>query len=113
MGRIFIDLPSFEGRKVLIKNLLKKMHNSISNRELDKIVHQTDGFSGSDLTLLCKDAAMGPLRELGTRVTDIPLESIRPVNMKDFTNSLTEIRPSTSPENLQHLKEWNNTFGSV
>ena len=43
-----------------------------------------------DLTLLCKDAAMGPLRELGTRVTDIPLESIRPVNMKDFTNSLTE-----------------------
>ncbi len=34
----------------------------MSEKELDQIAALTDGYSGSDLTNLAKDAALGPIR---------------------------------------------------
>ena len=36
----------------------------ISRGEIDVIVKQTEGYSGADVTNLCKDAALGPIRSL-------------------------------------------------
>lgn len=35
-----------------------------SGLDYGAVAATTDGFSGSDITLLCKEAAMGPLRRL-------------------------------------------------
>jgi spastin len=34
----------------------------LSQEELDKLASDTEGYSGSDLTGLAKDAALGPIR---------------------------------------------------
>lgn len=34
----------------------------MSDKELNKIAELTEGYSGSDLTNLAKDAALGPIR---------------------------------------------------
>jgi katanin p60 ATPase-containing subunit A1 len=36
----------------------------------DLLVERTEGFSGSDIRLLCKEAAMQPLRRLMTLLED-------------------------------------------
>lgn len=69
------------------------------------------GFSGSDITALAKDAAMGPLRNLGEDLLHIPMEKISPISFKDFEASLLSIRPSVNQDGLDRYDEWAKNFG--
>ena len=69
------------------------------------------GFSGSDVTALAKDAAMGPLRSLGEKLLHMSPEDIRPIGMEDFEASLVTIRPSVSRQGLKDYEEWAREFG--
>jgi SpoVK/Ycf46/Vps4 family AAA+-type ATPase len=69
------------------------------------------GFSGSDITALAKDAAMGPLRSLGEALLYMPMEQIRPIQFRDFEASLVNIRPSVSKQGLKEFEDWAEEFG--
>ena len=69
------------------------------------------GFSGSDITALAKDAAMGPLRSLGEELLYMSMDEIRPINFDDFEASLMNIRPSVSKQGLHEFEDWANEFG--
>lgn len=69
------------------------------------------GFSGSDITALAKDAAMGPLRNLGEALLHTPMDQIRAIRFSDFEASLFAIRPSVSREGLKAYEEWAKNFG--
>ena len=71
----------------------------------------TTGFSGSDITALAKDAAMGPLRNLGEALLHTPKDQICPIRFKDFEASLNSIRPSISRGGLKEYEEWAREFG--
>ena len=69
------------------------------------------GFSGSDITALAKDAAMGPLRALGEALLHMSMDDIRPIQFSDFKASLTNIRPSVSKQGLKEFEDWAKEFG--
>ena len=69
------------------------------------------GFSGSDITALAKDAAMGPLRNLGAALLYTPMDQIQPINFSDFEASLVNIRPSVSKQGLKEFEDWAREFG--
>uniref|UniRef100_A0A3P9DDE9 microtubule-severing ATPase n=1 Tax=Maylandia zebra TaxID=106582 RepID=A0A3P9DDE9_9CICH len=56
-------------RFTLLKNLLGTHGSPLSQNELSCLAKVTAGYSGSDLTALAKDAALGPIRELGPVVS--------------------------------------------
>ena len=55
-------MPELNTRKFLLAKLLYRHHSPLSAREIDRLARLTDGYSGSDLTSLAKDAALGPIR---------------------------------------------------
>ncbi|KAJ0066769.1 hypothetical protein NL108_002315, partial [Boleophthalmus pectinirostris] len=63
--RVYVALPDEETRALLLQNLLSKHGNPLTKSELSYLAKKTQGYSGSDLTSLAKDAALGPIRELG------------------------------------------------
>lgn len=69
------------------------------------------GYSGSDITALAKDAAMGPLRSLGEALLHMDMEQIPPISIDDFKASLVNIRPSVSQEGLKKFEDWAQEFG--
>ena len=69
------------------------------------------GFSGSDITALAKDAAMGPLRSLGEALLTMSMDDIRPMRFSDFEASLVNIRPSVSKQGLQEFEDWAREYG--
>lgn len=110
--RQYIPLPEGKTRKAQFQNLLKYQIHNLDEDDLHVLVKLTKGFSGSDITSLAKDAAMGPLRELGESLLDIPTSNIRPVELYDFKNSLEYIKPSVSQRGLRKYEKWAEEFGS-
>lgn len=112
--RVYVALPDEETRFILMKNLLGKHSNPLSKKELTQLAKLTAGYSGSDLTSLAKDAALGPIRELGPeQVRKMAASEMRNIRMKDFEDSLKRIKPSVSPATLNMYTKWNADFGDT
>ncbi|KAK1440949.1 hypothetical protein QVD17_06784 [Tagetes erecta] len=114
--RLYIPLPSSEARAWIIRNLLMKDGLfELSTEDIDAICNLTEGYSGSDMKNLVKDASMGPLREAmrDTKISELKKEDMRPVALKDFEDALQEVRPSVSVNELGTYEDWNKQFGSL
>ncbi|KAJ4312271.1 hypothetical protein N0V94_007537 [Neodidymelliopsis sp. IMI 364377] len=109
--RQYIPLPEDFVRKQQVKTLLSHQKHDLSDKDLDRLVSLTDGFSGSDITALAKDAAMGPLRSLGESLLTMTMDEIRPMRFQDFQASLRTIRPSVSKQGLKEFEDWAREFG--
>ena len=109
--RQYIPLPEDFVRKQQVKTLLGHQKHDLSERDLDRLIALTDGFSGSDITALAKDAAMGPLRSLGESLLTMTMDEIRPIRFEDFKNSMRTIRPSVSKQGLKEFEDWSREFG--
>ncbi|UJR37537.1 hypothetical protein I4U23_030239 [Adineta vaga] len=110
--RIYIQLPDSQTRKHLLKHLLNKQEHSLTSSDFDWIAQETDGYSGSDLTALAKDAAMGPVRELRVdELKKLSVSRIRPISRQDFVQALRKIRASVTSSTLDKYIQWNRTFG--
>ncbi|KAM0935885.1 putative microtubule-severing ATPase [Dioscorea sansibarensis] len=114
--RLYIPLPS-AARAWIIRNLLEKDGLfKLSEEDTVAICRLTEGYSGSDMKNLVKDASMGPLREAlrqGIEITKLQKEDMRPVTLQDFENALQEVRPSVSSNELNTYEDWNRQFGSL
>ncbi|CAG2181401.1 unnamed protein product [Oppiella nova] len=112
--RIYISLPDYETRITLLEKLMRKQNNPLSRRELGQLAAQTEGYSGSDLTNLAKDAALGPIREMEIeQVKHCNPNRMRPINVDDFKQSLKRIRKSVADSTLQQYYDWNQQFGDI
>uniref|UniRef100_A0A6Q2YPU1 microtubule-severing ATPase n=1 Tax=Esox lucius TaxID=8010 RepID=A0A6Q2YPU1_ESOLU len=112
--RVYVALPTEETRLKLLGNLLGKHGNPLNHKELAHLAKRTGGYSGSDLTSLAKDAALGPIRELGPeQVRNMAASDMRNIRYKDFEDSLKRIKPSVSPTTLDLYVRWNTEYGDT
>ncbi|KAE8655683.1 Katanin p60 ATPase-containing subunit A1 [Hibiscus syriacus] len=59
--RIYIPLPNFESRKELIRINLKTVEVA-ADVDIDEVARRTEGYSGDDLTNVCRDASLNGMR---------------------------------------------------
>eukprot|EP01134_Creolimax_fragrantissima_P004400 CFRG4400T1 len=110
--RLYIPLPDEEGRKQLFDIVLSKQAHSLTQEELRVLVGKTEGYSGSDISNLCKEAALGPIRTI-VDIRSISADQVRPINFHDFEEALSQVRASVSQDELALYVQWNKDFGSL
>eukprot|EP00536_Pseudo-nitzschia_multiseries_P005951 jgi/Psemu1/296061/fgenesh1_pm.121_\ len=110
--RLYIPLPTMADRRVLLEVLLQTNNHVLTSADIDALAKDTKGFSGADLKSLCTDAAMGPIRQLGSRAMEISVNDVPPISYKHFKKSLKGTRPSVAPEDLTQYVEWDKTYGT-
>jgi spastin len=110
--RIYIALPDDTAREALLRRTLSGAAFALPPAALARLVAATDGYSGSDLAALCREAALAPLRELGDAVATVPASRVRALAMRDFEAAMRVIRPSVDRTQLAHFAAWDAEFGS-
>ncbi|XP_008287097.1 katanin p60 ATPase-containing subunit A1 isoform X2 [Stegastes partitus] len=115
--RIYIPLPSTKGRVELLRINLKELELA-NDVDLDKIAEQMEGYSGADITNVCRDASLMAMRR---RIEGLTPEEIRnisrdemhmPTTMEDFETALRKVSKSVSASDLEKYEKWIEEFGS-
>ncbi|ESP03936.1 hypothetical protein LOTGIDRAFT_212112 [Lottia gigantea] len=111
--RLYIPLPEDIARRQIVVNLLKQQKHQLTDQDLDLICHKSDGYSGSDMANLCREAALGPIRSIPfDQIETITNDEVRAIILEDFLESLTQVRASVSIKDLDLYIEWNQLYGS-
>jgi SpoVK/Ycf46/Vps4 family AAA+-type ATPase len=110
--RLCIPLPDESDREALLRVMLGKNNHRLTDPDIHTLAAETEGFGGADLKALCTDAAMGPIRQLGTRALEVDVNDIPPISFKHFRQALRGMRPSVSPQDLVHYVEWDRLYGT-
>lgn len=109
---MYIPLPESEARGTIIKNLLSNQSHCLTEEDIQWICSKTEGYSGSDMDGLCREAAIGPIRSISD-ILNISNSDVRPISRKDFEEALTQVRASVSNQDLDFYLDWNQKFGSL
>ncbi|XP_072353561.1 katanin p60 ATPase-containing subunit A-like 2 isoform X3 [Scyliorhinus torazame] len=122
--RILVDLPSKEARQAMILHWLPPLSNSGGvelRTELDYSLlgEKTEGYSGSDIKLVCKEAAMRPVRKIfdalenhQTGKNSLPIFHLETVTTNDVLDVIIHTKPSAK-KLCQKYTAWQHEYESV
>ncbi|KAJ7411042.1 Katanin p60 ATPase-containing subunit A1 [Willisornis vidua] len=115
--RIYIPLPSAKGREELLKINLRELELA-DDVDLANIAEKMEGYSGADITNVCRDASLMAMRR---RIEGLTPEEIRnlprdemhmPTTMEDFEIALKKVSKSVSAADIEKYEKWITEFGS-
>ena len=123
--RILVDLPDCETRREILEVTLAE-NRLDSQVNLTQIAERLDGYTGSDIKEVCREAVVqisheqaklldqgfGDSRE---DVTQGSLQRLRPVTAEDFDKALSKLKRSVSEKGreLARVWEWNDEYGEI
>ncbi|KAG2466406.1 KATL2 protein, partial [Polypterus senegalus] len=121
--RILVNLPSKEAREAMIKHWLPPVSNSggvelHTDLRYSLLGQETEGYSGSDIRLVCKEAAMRPVRKIfdalesdqgGKTLPGIKLDT---VTTRDFLDVIAHTKPSAKSLTDKYTA-WQEEYESV
>ncbi|KAK9296557.1 hypothetical protein QLX08_009410 [Tetragonisca angustula] len=111
--RLYVPLPEFKARKQIINNLLITVPHNLTDEDINNVAEQSKGYSGADMSNLCKEASMGPIRSIPfSQLENIRKEDVRQVTVDDFKEALIHVRPSVSESSLTTYVEWDGIYGT-
>lgn len=138
--RVYIDLPDIKARAYFLRLQMKKTPHDLSEQDFDALAVRTENYSGADLAILCKDAAMEPLRdaqkstkfrklpngkyicagpnEMGHDLHEMGLYDLpdnglelHAIQKSSFDIALTRTKPTVALPDLVQFEEWTKEFG--
>ncbi|MGH0163294.1 UNVERIFIED_CONTAM: hypothetical protein FKN15_044685 [Acipenser sinensis] len=120
--RILVGLPTKEARQAMIKHWLPPLSNTggvelWTDLDYSLLGQQTDGYSGSDIKLVCKEAAMRPVRKIFDALENhkggkAELPKLETVTTTDFLDVIAHTKPSA--RNLtEKYTAWQKEYESV
>ncbi|XP_017265967.1 katanin p60 ATPase-containing subunit A-like 2 isoform X2 [Kryptolebias marmoratus] len=121
--RILVNLPSSAARQAMMSHWLPPL-SSIGEIELrteldyETLAEEMEGYSGSDIRLVCKEAAMKPVRKLINALeshqndTDTPVIQLGTVTTADFMEAISHTKPSARNLMDRHTA-WDREYESV
>lgn len=106
--RIHVPLPDKRGRKGIFKIHIDDVELA-SEVDFEELASLSEGYSGRDIGVVCREAAMEPIRDLqktGRMEEEAEILNLRPVSREDFLGAIENIRPATSPEDIKKYIDW-------
>lgn len=117
--RVYIPLPNEKGREELFKLNLQNIKIS-EDVDLPKLIASTEGYSGSDIANVCREAALMPMRKklMHTGVDimnfinnpELRQELDAAIGQEELMEALQNISKSVSEKDLKEFEVWTEQF---
>lgn len=111
--RIYIPLPDLPARSAIFLFNTRGVELA-DDTDFEVLAEITEGYSGSDIAMVCREAVMTPIRELDMAgaIEDTSIAA-RAVTQDDFLEAIESINPSVSDDEIEKYDNWNEEFGSA
>lgn len=106
--KIHVPLPDNVARKQIFEIHMEEVEVA-PDVDFTELADLSEGYSGREISVVCREAAMEPIRDLqrtGRLDDDEVILKVRPVSRKDFLEAIENIRPATSPEDMRRYIDW-------
>jgi katanin p60 ATPase-containing subunit A1 len=132
--KILVPPPDFTARTAMIANYFSNHVHNLNAEDFGEISSLTESYTGADIKLLCKEAAMRPIRTILEKLETTILASdtkssmnfhtcgnsyiqglmsSHPITKDDVVKSLKCTKPSSSSKLCAQYETWSNSFGSL
>ncbi|MCQ8903103.1 MAG: CDC48 family AAA ATPase [Methanothrix sp.] len=111
---IYIPMPDLAARKKIFEIYLRRMPVA-GDVDIDDLAARTEGYTGADIEMICREAGMLALRERlhpGMKRESLILGQIQ-VKKEHFERAYQNIKPHMPPETLKEYLKIMEMFGSV
>jgi katanin p60 ATPase-containing subunit A1 len=116
--RIYIELPDEAARLQLLEINLKGV-NRAEDMDLKTIATKMNGYSGADITNVCRDSAMMSMRRAIKGKTPTEIRSMSkedmdlPTTLADIEEGLSRVKQSVGAADIEKFKAWMDEFGAT
>lgn len=110
---IYIPMPDLAARKKIFEIYMRRMPVA-DDVDIDDLAARTEGYTGADIEMICREAGMLALREKiqpGIKRESLLLEQIQ-VRRDHFERAYQNIKPHMPPETLKEYLKIMEMFGS-
>lgn len=107
--KILIDLPTDANRAKIINQLLPST-KLWSAKKMEQLIETSDGFTGADLKIACKEASMKQIRNR-LQSNNKPVNELHGVTFEDLLASIKQIQPSMIASATKH-RQWQSKYGN-
>ncbi|CAG9461115.1 unnamed protein product [Pedinophyceae sp. YPF-701] len=115
--RVYIPLPGRPEREELFRINLRSVEVE-ENVDFAVLASETEGYSGDDITNICRDASLNGMRRKVAGLTPAEIRAMTsadvadPISMEDFRQAISKISPSVGKDDIKRHETYLAEFGS-
>ena len=112
--KVYVPLPDIPARAGIFKIHTEGINSALNEEDYIELAVRSEGYSGRDISNVCREVIMIPIRELdmGGLLEHSEQEVVvRDINLNDFSKTLKKIKPMTTGSELKKYKDWAAEFG--
>jgi vacuolar protein-sorting-associated protein 4 len=112
--KVYVPLPDMVARAGIFKIHTAGINSDLTDEDYVELAVRSEGYSGRDISNVCREVIMIPVRELdmgGLLADDSQEVIVRNIKLDDFKKTLKKVKPMTTGRDLQHYETWAEEFG--
>lgn len=112
--KVYVPLPDLPARAAIFKIHTAGVNSALIDEDFIELGVRSEGYSGRDISYVCREVIMLPVRELdmGGLLENSDKEVIvRDITVNDFKKTLKKVKAMTTDTDLKHYLDWKDEFG--
>ena len=112
--KVYVPLPDLPARSGIFKIHTAGINSALDDEDFIELGARSEGYSGRDISNVCREVIMLPIRELdmgGLLESSEQEVQVRDINLNDFKKALKKVKPMTTKSILKRYEDWKDEFG--
>ena len=112
--KVYVPLPDLAARSAIFMIETDGVGMAMDEDDFIELGVRSEGYSGRDISNVCQEVIMMPIRELdmsGLLENSNQEVKVRDIEVDDFKQTLKKVKPMTNDKSLKQYQDWAQEYG--